>query len=74
MSKTTINKHNKFYTGVSLDRDVAEYLDLLAEQTRWNRSLVLNAVVREHARLISERQGVGQKDLFGRVAEEVISL
>lgn len=72
MPMSTTNKRSKFYTGVSLDRDVARYLDLLAERTRWNRSLVLNAVVREHARLVGERGG--GKDLSDRVAEQVISL
>ncbi len=55
MSKATTKKRTKFYTGVSLDRDVAEYLEALVEHTRWNRSLVLNAVVREHARMMKER-------------------
>ena len=74
MPKAPSKKQSKFYTGVSLDRDVAEYLDVLVEQTRWNRSLVLNAVVREHARLLQERAAEGRLDLAGRVAEKVITL
>jgi hypothetical protein len=43
-------KPKKFYTGVSLDREVVGYVDRLAREMGWTRSLTLNFVLREHAR------------------------
>jgi hypothetical protein len=47
----------KLYTGIALDRDVAEYLDLLRTQTHLSRSRLLNALVREHLRLVQQKRG-----------------
>jgi hypothetical protein len=43
-------KRKKFYTGVSLDREVVGYLDELAREMGMPRSLALNFLLREHAR------------------------
>jgi hypothetical protein len=40
----------KFYTGVSLDREVVGCVDRLAREMGWTRSLTLNFVLRDHAR------------------------
>jgi hypothetical protein len=45
-----ISNSKKFYTGVSLDSEVAAYLDRIAREMGWTRSLVLNFILREHAR------------------------
>ena len=62
-------RHQKFYTGVSLDPEVLEYLDDLVSQTRWSRSLVLNTIIREHARLMTKK---GIKGLFEKAGDAII--
>jgi predicted transcriptional regulator len=42
-------KTRKYYTGVSLDREVTAYLDEIAERMGWSRSITLNYIVREYA-------------------------
>ena len=71
MRKPTTKKRPKVYTGVSLDSDVADYLEVLVEHTRLNRSLVLNAVVREHAKFLRDKTG---HELMAPLATEVIRL
>lgn len=44
-----------FKTGVSLEPEVINYLDLLAAQTGLNRSWLLNTIVAEHAKLARDR-------------------
>ena len=38
----------RFYTGVTLQTDVRQYLDQLARQLDRPRSYLINAIVREH--------------------------
>lgn len=45
-------KKNRFYTGVSLEPEVSEYLNDLARRMRVSRSWVLNTIVHEYARYI----------------------
>jgi hypothetical protein len=51
-------KLEKFYTGVAFDREVAVYIDEIAERMGWSRSLVLDLIVREHARNSGEHIAV----------------
>ena len=37
----------KVHTGVSLEEDVIEYLDLLARQQQRTRSFIINSIVRQ---------------------------
>jgi hypothetical protein len=49
MSLKKINK-KKFYTGVAFAPEVAKYVDQIAERMGWNRSVVIDFIIREHAR------------------------
>lgn len=44
------SQNKKFYTGVALDSELAAYVDRIAREMGWSRSLVLNFILREHAR------------------------
>lgn len=46
-------KPTKLYTGVTLDPDVAEILSDMTGRTRFNRSRLINAIVREYAALVA---------------------
>ena len=48
-------KKNRFYTGVSLEPEVSEYLNDLARRMRMNRSWVLNTIVHEYAGFIEKK-------------------
>ena len=48
-------KKNRFYTGVSLEPQVSEYLNDLARRMGMNRSWVLNTIVQEYARYIEDK-------------------
>jgi hypothetical protein len=43
-------KRKKFYTGVALEFDVVEYVDRVARDLGWTRSLALNFLLRDYAR------------------------
>jgi hypothetical protein len=49
-------KKNRFYTGVSLEPPVSEYLDDLARRMGMSRSWVLNTIVYEYAQLMEKKQ------------------
>jgi hypothetical protein len=49
-------KKNRFYTGVSLEPQVSEYLDDLARRMGMSRSWVLNTIVYEYAQLMEKKQ------------------
>jgi len=49
------DKKNRFYTGVSLEPEVSQYLNDLARRMRMNRSWVLNTIVHEYARYIEQK-------------------
>jgi hypothetical protein len=51
MSTSSSSQRRKFSTGVSLEPDVVDYLERLTIQANLNRSWILNAIVREYARL-----------------------
>ena len=53
MNKNTKPKRN---TGVSLDHDVTEYLDVLSRETDRSRSWLINAIVRQHVQLVKEKR------------------
>lgn len=48
-------KSNRFYTGVSLEPEVSEYLNDLARRMGMSRSWVLNTIVHEYARYIESK-------------------
>jgi hypothetical protein len=48
-------KNNRFYTGVSLEPQVAEYLNDLSLRMGMSRSWVLNTIVYEYARFIEKK-------------------
>jgi hypothetical protein len=48
-------KSNHFYTGVSLEPAVVQYLDDLSKRMGLSRSLVLNTIVYEYAKLIENK-------------------
>ena len=48
-------KKNRFYTGVSLEPQVSEYLNDLARRMGMSRSWVLNTIVQEYARYIEDK-------------------
>lgn len=43
-------RDSKFYTGVTLDRDVVAYLGALQKKLGRDRSYLINALVKEHRR------------------------
>ncbi len=55
MPTSPSSQRRKFSTGVSLEPDVVDYLERLTAQANLNRSWVLNAIVREYARLAQSR-------------------
>jgi hypothetical protein len=50
------DKSNRYYTGVSLEPEVADYLNDLAQRMGMNRSWVLNTIVYEYAKLIENKR------------------
>ena len=48
-------KPNRFYTGVSLEPSVVEYLNDLALRMGMSRSWVLNTIVYEYAKLVEKK-------------------
>jgi hypothetical protein len=49
-------KSNRFYTGVSLEPQVAEYLNDLSTRMGMSRSWVLNTIVYEYARFMEKKE------------------
>ncbi len=49
------SKSNHFSTGVSLEPAVVQYLDDLSKRMRLSRSMVLNTLVYEYAKLIENK-------------------
>jgi predicted transcriptional regulator len=47
-------KTKRIYTGVTLEPDVIAYLESLGEQEDRDRSWLINAIVREHAKRFSK--------------------
>ncbi|MGD0768567.1 MAG: hypothetical protein ABSB42_10295 [Tepidisphaeraceae bacterium] len=56
-------KSNYFYTGVSLERPVVEYLNDLSERMGMSRSWVLNTIVYEYAKLIENKKLMPQRSI-----------
>jgi len=56
-------KSTHFYTGVSLERPVVDYLDDLSERMGMNRSWVLNTIVYEYAKLIENKKLMPQRSI-----------
>lgn len=48
-------KKNRVYTGVSLEPQVTDYLNDLAQRMGMSRSWVLNTIVQEYARFIEDK-------------------
>jgi hypothetical protein len=48
-------KSTRFYTGVSLEPQVSDYLNDLAGRMRMSRSWVLNTIVYEYAKLMEKK-------------------
>jgi hypothetical protein len=48
-------KTKRFYTGVSLEPEVGEYLNDLSRRMGMNRSWVLNTIVHEYAKFIESK-------------------
>ena len=48
-------KSSRFYTGVSLEPEVSDYLDDLAERMGMSRSWVLNTIVYEYAKFMEQK-------------------
>jgi hypothetical protein len=49
-------KSHRFYTGVSFEPEVADYLNDLSKRMGMNRSWVLNTIVYEYAKLIENKK------------------
>lgn len=49
-------KSKRFYTGVSLEPEVSEYLNDLARRMGMNRSWVLNTIIHEYASYIESKK------------------
>jgi predicted DNA-binding protein len=49
------DKSNRYYTGVSLEPEVADYLNDLSQRMGMNRSWVLNTIVYEYAKLMENK-------------------
>lgn len=49
------NKVRNYYTGVSLEPEVVEYLNDLSARMRMNRSWVLNTIVHEYAKFMEKK-------------------
>ena len=56
-------KSNHFYTGVSLEKPVVEYLDDLSKRMGMSRSWVLNTIVYEYAKLIENKKLMPQRSI-----------
>jgi hypothetical protein len=56
-------KSNHFYTGVSLETPVVEYLDDLSKRMGMSRSWVLNTIVYEYAKLIENKKLMPQRSI-----------
>lgn len=54
-TSATSRRTNRFYTGVSLEPAVSNYLDDLAQRMGMNRSWVLNTIVQEYAAYIEKK-------------------
>lgn len=50
------DKSNRFYTGVSFEPEVADYLNDLSQRMGMSRSWVLNTIVYEYAKLIENKK------------------
>jgi hypothetical protein len=50
------HKLNRFYTGVSFEPEVSEYLNDLARRMGMNRSWVLNTIVYEYAKIVEMKK------------------
>ena len=48
-------RKNRFYTGVSLEPEVTEYLNDLGDRMGMNRSWVINTIVYEYAKVIEAK-------------------
>lgn len=55
MSSDSSIKSKRFYTGVSLEPEVTQYLDGLSRRMGMNRSWVLNTIVQEYAAFIEKK-------------------
>ena len=53
---TNEKEKNRYYTGVSLEPQVLEYLNDLAARMGMSRSWVLNTIVQEYAGYIAEKK------------------
>ena len=60
-------KSNHFYTGVSLEPPVVEYLDDLAKRMGMSRSWVLNTIVYEYAKLIENKKLMPQRSIVAAI-------
>lgn len=49
-------KAGRFYTGVSLEPEVSDYLNDLTRRMGMSRSWVLNTIVQEYAALMEKKQ------------------
>lgn len=47
---------DRYYTGITLQPDVLQYVDTLAQQTDTNRSWIINAIVQEYVKLTQQVQ------------------
>jgi hypothetical protein len=57
MSRKKPNR-KKFNTGITLAPDVARYLNALVTELGWNRSMIIDFIVREHARQSGRPTGI----------------
>lgn len=48
-------KIKNYYTGVSLEPEVVDYLNDLSARMRMNRSWVLNTIVHEYAKIMESK-------------------
>ena len=48
----TQRQPNRFYTGVSFEPEVSDYVNDLARRMGMNRSWVLNTIVQEYAKIV----------------------
>lgn len=48
-------RKSRYYSGVSFEPEVSEYLDDLATRMRMSRSWVLNTIVHEYAKFIEQK-------------------
>ena len=49
------SRNNRFRTGVSLEPEVTEYLDDLAQRMGVSRSWVVNTIVHEYAKVMEQK-------------------